>query len=84
MLFGDIFSHQVHVESAGPVVRLPDAWRSLPNYPPYYHDAIREGRINMNTFLLVGIIANTLLTGLAIYWVWRNMKPKGPDKKDRK
>jgi hypothetical protein len=26
---------------------------------------------------------NVLLTGLAIYWVWRNMKPKGPDKKDR-
>jgi len=37
----------------------------------------------MNSFLLIGIIVNVLLTGLAIYWVWRNMKPKGPDKKDR-
>lgn len=37
----------------------------------------------MNSFLLVGIIANVLLTGLAIYWVWRNMKTKAPDKKDR-
>ena len=38
----------------------------------------------MNSFLLVGIIVNVLLTGLAIYWVWRNMKPKRPDKKNRK
>ncbi len=38
---------------------------------------------SMNTFLLVGIVVNVLLTGLAIYWVWRNMKSKGPDKKDR-
>ena len=37
----------------------------------------------MNSFLLVGIIVNVLLTGLAIYWVWRNMKSKGPDKNDR-
>ena len=37
----------------------------------------------MNSFLLVGIIANVLLTGLAIYWVWRNMKSKSPDKKDQ-
>jgi hypothetical protein len=38
----------------------------------------------MNSFLLVGIVVNVLLTGLAIYWVWRNMKPKGTDKEDRK
>ena len=38
----------------------------------------------MTNFLLVGIIVNVLLTGLAIYWVWRNMKPKGPGKKDPK
>jgi hypothetical protein len=36
----------------------------------------------MNTFLLVGIIVNVLLTGLGIYWVVRNMKPKGNRKKD--
>jgi len=38
----------------------------------------------MNAFLLVGIIVNVLLTGLAIYWVWRSMRPKGPDKKQQK
>jgi len=37
----------------------------------------------MNNFLLIGIIVNVALTGLAIYWVWRNMKPKESDKKDR-
>jgi len=38
----------------------------------------------MNAFLLAGIIVNVVLTGLAIYWVLRNMKPKGSDKKDQK
>ena len=39
--------------------------------------------INVNTFLLIGIVVNVFLTGLAIYWVWRNMKKKEPDKKDQ-
>jgi len=26
---------------------------------------------------------NVLLTGLAIFWVWRNMRPKGPRNKDQ-
>jgi hypothetical protein len=38
----------------------------------------------MSIFFLVGIVVNVLLTGLAIYWVWRNMKPKGPDNKKQK
>ena len=37
----------------------------------------------MNSFLLVGIVVNALLTGLAIYWVWRNMKPKERGRKNR-
>ena len=37
----------------------------------------------MTNFLLVGIIVNVVLTGLALYWVWRNMTPEKPDKKDR-
>lgn len=32
----------------------------------------------MSGFLIVGIVVNVLLTGLAIYWVVRNMKSGAP------
>ena len=38
----------------------------------------------MTWFLLVGIVVNVILTGLALYWVFRNMKPRGDSGKNRK
>lgn len=32
----------------------------------------------MSGFLIVGIVVNVLLTGLAIYWVVRSMKSETP------
>ena len=34
----------------------------------------------MTTFFVAGIILNVVLTGLALYWLWRQRIPK----KDRK
>jgi hypothetical protein len=36
----------------------------------------------MSTFLLVGIVVNVTLTGLALYWVFKNMKPRSGSRKD--
>ena len=34
----------------------------------------------MTTFFVVGIVLNVALTGLALYWLWRQRKPrKGRD-----
>lgn len=33
----------------------------------------------MWTFLIIGIVLNVGLTGLAVWWVWRNMKPKSDE-----
>ncbi|MDH4134035.1 MAG: hypothetical protein OEV31_04550 [Gammaproteobacteria bacterium] len=38
----------------------------------------------MSGFLLVGIVVNVLLTGLAIYWVVRNMKSGSSRRDDEK
>lgn len=38
----------------------------------------------MTTFLLVGIVANVILTGLALYWVFKNMKSRDDSAKKRK
>jgi hypothetical protein len=35
-------------------------------------------------FLLVGIVVNVILTGLALYWVFRNTKPRDDSAKKRK
>jgi hypothetical protein len=37
----------------------------------------------MTAFLLVGIVVNVLLTGLALYWVFRSMKPRDGSGKNR-
>ncbi len=38
----------------------------------------------MSGFLIVGIVVNVLLTGLAIYWVARSMKPGAPRRGEEK
>lgn len=38
----------------------------------------------MTLFLLVGIVVNVILTGLALFWVFRNMKPRDDSSKDRR
>lgn len=38
----------------------------------------------MSGFLIVGIVVNVLLTGLAIYWVVRNMKSGSPHRDKEK
>jgi ABC-type nickel/cobalt efflux system permease component RcnA len=30
----------------------------------------------MKTFFVVGIVLNVVLTGLALYWLWRQRMPK--------
>ena len=30
----------------------------------------------MSTFFIVGIVLNVVLTGLALYWLWRQRMPK--------
>ena len=30
----------------------------------------------MTTFFVVGIILNVVLTGLALYWLWRQRRPR--------
>ena len=30
----------------------------------------------MTTFFVVGIVLNVVLTGLALYWLWRQRMPK--------
>ncbi len=38
----------------------------------------------MSGFLIVGIVVNVLLTGLAIYWVVRSMKRGVPGRDEEK
>lgn len=33
----------------------------------------------MTTFLVIGIVLNVTLTGLAIWWLLRNMRPKSKE-----
>ena len=35
----------------------------------------------MSTFWIIGIVVNVTLTGLAIYWVVQQMKPRDKDEK---
>ncbi len=39
----------------------------------------------MTAFFIAGIILNVVLTGLALYWLWRQRMPKNGrnDKKDQ-
>lgn len=38
----------------------------------------------MTWFLVFGIVVNVILTGLALYWVFRNMKPRDDVAKNRR
>ena len=38
-----------------------------------------EGITRMSTFWIVGIILNVTLTGLILYWLFKQARPKSPD-----
>jgi hypothetical protein len=38
----------------------------------------------MKTFFVMGIVLNVVLTGLALYWLWRQRMPKKGKDENRK